>query len=148
MSYDGILGVHDLVVHDYGPGRCVASVHAEVSDQSNIVAIHEIIDNAEREIGAEMNMPICIHMDPIATKDETTNRVHRQMTEFLRAADPCLSLHDFRMVLGQDHINLIFDCVLPAGYKNREDLHRKLDEYAASLDPRYRVVVQFDTDFT
>lgn len=148
LSYDGILGVHDLVVHDYGPGRCVASVHAEVSDRSNIVAIHEIIDNAEREIGAELHMPICIHMDPIATKDETTNRVHQQLADFLRRCDPCLSMHDFRMVLGQDHINLIFDCVLPAGYKGKEELSRSLSAYAATLDPRYRLVVQFDTDFT
>lgn len=148
MSYEGILGVHDLVVHDYGPGRCVGSVHAEVSDQSNIVEIHEIIDNAEREIGAELNMPICIHMDPIATHDETTNRVHQQMAEFLRRTDPCLSMHDFRMVRGQGHINLIFDCVLPAGYKGREELLRALNAYAVSLDPRYRLVVQFDTDYT
>lgn len=82
------------------PYCCLASVHAEVSDQSDIVAIHEVIDDAEREIGAELHMPICIHMDPIATKNENTNRVHRQMADFLRNTDPCLSLHDFRMVLG------------------------------------------------
>ncbi|MDD3334442.1 MAG: cation diffusion facilitator family transporter [Eubacteriales bacterium] len=148
LSYPGILGVHDLVIHDYGPGRCVASLHAEVSDKSNIVEIHEVIDNAEREIGSQLHMPICIHMDPIATTDETTNRIHQQITDFIHRMDPCLSLHDFRMVPGQDHINLIFDCVLPAGYKGKEELLQSLGAYAASLDPRYRLVVQFDTDYT
>lgn len=148
MGYEGILGLHDLVLHDYGPGRCIASVHAEVSANSDIVAIHEVIDNAEREIGQKMHMAICIHMDPIVTNDENVNRVHRKMAEYLHNADPCLSLHDFRMVPGQDHINLIFDCVLPAGYKGREELLQGLSAYALSLDPRYRLVVQFDTDFT
>lgn len=148
LGYEGILGVHDLVLHDYGPGRCIASVHAEVSAKSDIVAIHEVIDNAEREIGEQMHMAICIHMDPIVTDDENVNRVHRLMAEFLQNTDSCLSLHDFRMVPGQDHINLIFDCVLPAGYKAREELLKSLSAYARSLDPRYRLVVQFDTDYS
>lgn len=148
LQRDGILGLHDLVLHDYGPGRCIASVHAEVSADSDIVAIHEVIDNAEREIGEKLHMAICIHMDPIVTGDEATNRVHRQMAEFLQNTDPALSLHDFRMVPGQDHINLIFDCVLPAGYPNRDELLNALRAYALSLDPRYRLVVQFDTDYT
>ncbi|MEG0492174.1 MAG: cation diffusion facilitator family transporter [Clostridia bacterium] len=148
LSYDGILGMHDLVLHDYGPGRCVASVHAEVSDKSNIVEIHEVIDNAEREIAQKMHMAICIHMDPIATKNEVVNGVHRQMAEFLKNTDSCLSLHDFRMVDGQDHINLIFDCVLPAGYQHRDELLAALRAYATSLNPRYHLVVQFDTDYT
>lgn len=131
LNYEGILGIHDLVIHDYGPGRCFASVHAEVSDQCNIVAIHEIIDNAEREIGRELHMPICIHMDPIATEDETTNRVRQQMNDFLREIDPALSMHDFRMVMGQDRINLIFDVVVPADYTARQELIRSLNAYAA-----------------
>ena len=148
LSYEGILGVHDLVIHDYGPGRCFASVHAEVSDQCSIVAIHEVIDNAEREIGRELHMPICIHMDPIATEDETTNRVRQQMNDFLREIDPALSMHDFRMVMGQDRINLIFDVVVPADYTARQELIRSLNAYARSLDSRYRLVVQFDVDYT
>ena len=148
MSYDGILGVHDLVMHDYGPGRCVASVHAEVSADSNIVAIHEVIDKAEREIGAQLNMPICIHMDPIVTDDEHINGVHRQMLAYLQSVQSNLTLHDFRMVPGQDHINLIFDCVLPADFKDKDALLQKLETYALSLDPRYRLVVQFDTDYS
>ena len=148
LAHEGILGVHDLVLHDYGPGRCIASVHAEVSADSDIVAIHEVIDDAEREIGQELHMAICIHMDPIVTADETTNRVRSQMQAFLQNTDPALSLHDFRMVPGQGHINLIFDCVLPVGYKTRDELLQSLKAYALSLDPRYCLVVQFDTDFT
>ena len=122
LARDGILGIHDLVLHDYGPGRCIASVHAEVSADANIVAIHEVIDDAEREIGQKMHMAICIHMDPIVTSDDKVNHVHQQMSDFLKNTDPCLSLHDFRMVPGQGHINLIFDCVTPAGYKGRDEL--------------------------
>ena len=143
LARDGILGIHDLVLHDYGPGRCIASVHAEVSADANIVAIHEVIDDAEREIGQKMHMAICIHMDPIVTSDDKVNHVHQQMSDFLKNTDPCLSLHDFRMVPGQGHINLIFDCV-----KGRDELLKSLNAYARSLDDRYRLVVQFDTDYT
>ena len=148
LAREGILGIHDLVLHDYGPGRCIASVHAEVSADANIVAIHEVIDDAEREIGQKMHMAICIHMDPIVTSDDKVNHVHQQMSDFLKNTDPCLSLHDFRMVPGQGHINLIFDCVTPAGYKGRDELLKSLNAYARSLDDRYRLVVQFDTDYT
>lgn len=148
MEYEEVLGVHDLIIHDYGPGRCFASVHAEVSDQSNIVTIHEVIDQAEREIGGKMRMPICIHMDPIADGDGLTAEVRANLSEFLAHYDPCLTLHDFRMVMGQEQINLIFDVVLPAGYKNKAALHEALVAHALSLDPRYRLVVQYDTDFT
>ncbi|MEG0740701.1 MAG: cation diffusion facilitator family transporter [Clostridia bacterium] len=148
LGFPGILGIHDLVLHDYGPGRCVASVHAEVSAHGDILDIHEMIDDAERDIGEKMHMAICIHMDPIVTDDESINAVHRKMVDFLRNTDPCLSLHDFRMVPGQGHTNLIFDCVLPAGYKGKELLYQSLTAYAKSLDPRYRLVVQFDTDFS
>lgn len=148
LARDGILGLHDLVLHDYGPGRCVASVHAEVSADADIVAIHEVIDDAEREIGQRLHMAICIHMDPIVTSDEQTNLVCRQMSDFLTKTDPCLSLHDFRMVPGQGQINLIFDCVTPAGYPGRDELYRAMCAYARTLDDRYRLVVQFDTDYT
>lgn len=148
LGYDGILGVHDLVLHDYGPGRCIASVHAEVSAKSDIVAIHEVIDDAEREIGQQLNIVLCIHMDPIVTDDENVNRVHAQMLDYLKIIDPGLTLHDFRMAPGQGHINLIFDCVLPVGFKDSDGLRKKLEEYALTLDKRYRLVVQFDTDYS
>lgn len=148
LSYEGILGVHDLVLHDYGPGRCIASAHAEVSVGGDLLEIHEMIDDAERLIVKELNMPICIHMDPIVTDDEQVNSLRRAVEGFLRETDPCLSLHDFRVVPGQGHTNVLFDCVLPAGYKGKEQLHQALTAYLHSLDPRYRLVVVYDTDYT
>ena len=148
LSYDGILGVHDLVLHDYGPGRCIASAHAEVGVDGNILEIHEMIDAAERHIAREMNMPICIHMDPIVTGDAETNELKAKLEDFLTRTDPSLSLHDFRIVPGQETTNVIFDCVLPAGYRGKEQLHQTLSAYLATLDRRYRLVVVFDTDYT
>lgn len=148
LSREGIMGIHDLVLHDYGPGRCFASVHAEVDADGDILEIHELIDDAEREIGEKMKMPICIHMDPIVTSDENVQRVRQQISDFVCRIDPALSIHDFRMVPGDGHTNLIFDCVLPAGYTGRDTLMSALNAFALSLDERYRLVVQFDTDFT
>ena len=148
LAHEGILGLHDLVLHDYGPGRCFASVHAEVNAEGNILDIHELIDDAEREVGQKLKLPICIHMDPIVTSDETANRVRLQMEEFLHRFDESLSMHDFRMVPGEGHTNLIFDCVLPAGYPARDMLMNALTAYAKSLDERYNLVVMFDTDYT
>jgi len=147
LAFPGILGIHDLVLHDYGPGRCIASVHAEVSAQGDIVEIHEVIDQAEREIGRELNIVICIHTDPIITEDETANQVREKLESFLQDMDKRLTLHDFRMVPGQQQVNLIFDCVLPGAYGDREALLRSLAAYAKSIDPRYEVIVQFDTDY-
>ncbi|MDD3214031.1 MAG: cation diffusion facilitator family transporter, partial [Eubacteriales bacterium] len=148
LSYDGILGVHDLVVHDYGPGRCIASVHAEVSATGDIVAVHETIDKAERELKNDLGIVVCIHMDPTVTDDPRVNEVHKRMAEFLKEEDPRLSLHDFRMVPGQRQVNLVFDCLLPDDYQQRDQLKQKLAEYARQLDPRYEVIVQFDMDYT
>jgi len=148
MAHEGILGLHDLVMHDYGPGRCYASVHAEVDAEGSILEIHELIDDAEREVAHKLKLPLCIHMDPIVTSDETANRVRQQLSDFITWFDPALSMHDFRMVPGEGHTNLIFDCVLPAGYQNREPLLSALTAYAKSLDERYQLVVMFDTDYT
>ncbi len=147
LATPGILGLHDLVLHDYGPGRCIASVHAEVSATADIVEIHEAIDRAERDIGKELNIAICIHMDPIVTEDSLTNAVKENMRAFLQNTDERLNLHDFRMVPGQRQINLIFDCVLPVGYEDQEALLRSMKAYAKALDSRYEVIVQFDTDY-
>ena len=147
LSSEGILGLHDLVLHDYGPGRCFATVHAEVSVKEELVAIHELIDRAERDIGDQMNLMLCIHMDPVVTDDPKANAVQKKLSDYLRGFDEHLSLHDFRMVPGDARINLIFDCVLPPGYGRKEDLHRSLVEYAKSLDLRYELIVHFDQEY-
>ncbi len=148
MQFDGILGVHDLVVHDYGPGRCIASVHAEVSARGDIVAVHEVIDSAERALQQELGVNVIIHMDPIATDDPAVIAVRDQVAACLTALDPRLTMHDFRMVPGQKKINLVFDCLLPDGYGDPAELLRRLRACVKEFDPRYELVVQFDTDFT
>ena len=148
LQYDGVLGVHDLVIHDYGPGRCIASIHAEISAKANIVEIHETIDRAEREIAKALGIMLCIHMDPIVTEDAAVNGVRSQMEEFLFHTDSRLTLHDFRLVPGESQINLIFDCVVPGNFQDREGLRQSLNAFAKSLDERHELIVQFDTDFT
>jgi cation diffusion facilitator family transporter len=148
LTFDGILGVHDLVVHDYGPGRCIASVHAEVSATGDIVAVHEVIDAAERALQTELGVTVIIHTDPIVTDDPAVNALRERVAACLRETDPRLTLHDFRMVPGQKKINLVFDCLLPDGFKGRDALLLRLRACVKAIDSRYDVVVQFDTDFT
>ena len=147
MQYPGILGVHDLVLHDYGPGRAIASLHAEISADSDLVAIHEVIDNAEREISQSLKIPVCIHMDPIMTGDEKTEKAQLQMSEYLASLTPPLKLHDFRRVPGEKHINLIFDVLLPIEIKDTAALQAGIAAHARTLDPRYRCVIHFDRDY-
>ena len=147
LSSEGVLGIHDLVLHDYGPGRCFATVHAEVGVGEDIVAIHELIDQAERDIGEKMNLMLCIHMDPVITNDPKANALKEKLSEYLYSQDERLSLHDFRMVPGDSRINLIFDCVLPAGYSQKENLLSALAEYVKSLDSRYALIVHFDQEY-
>ena len=148
LQHEEILGLHDLIIHDYGPGRCIASVHAEVSASGDIVAIHEVIDQAERELKDELNIEVCIHMDPTVTDDPHINAVRDQMLAYLRSLDSRLSLHDFRIVPGERQINLVFDCLLPDDTVDKDQLLSSLRTYAKQLDSRYELVVQFDTDFS
>jgi len=147
LSYPAIRGIHDLVIHDYGPGRCIVTVHAEVDAKGDIIAIHEVIDEAEREIEHAMHVMLCIHMDPVVTDDPQTNHLHNLFSEYLRTVNEKLTLHDFRVVPGEKQTNLIFDVLLPNDYKDGQKLNEKLTAYAASLDPRYHLVVRYDTTF-
>jgi len=148
LQYDEISGLHDLIVHDYGPGRCIASVHAEVSASGDIVAIHEVIDRAERDLKNELGMEICIHMDPTVTDDPKINALRGQIEAYLKSLDARLSLHDFRMVPGEKQINLVFDCLLPNAEIDKDKLLALLLSFVKQLDARYELVVQFDTDFS
>ncbi|MBN1778323.1 MAG: cation transporter [Clostridiales bacterium] len=148
LKYDEISGLHDLIIHDYGPGRCIASVHAEVSAGSEIVAIHEAIDRAERELKDALGIEVLIHMDPIVTDDLRSNALRKQIAAHLKSLDSRLSLHDFRMVPGETQINLVFDCLLPNADVDRDKLLASLLSFVKQLDSRYELVVQFDTDFS
>ena len=108
-----IVGMHDLVVHDYGPGRCMASLHAEVPMDADILVIHDVIDNLERELRRKLGVEVVIHMDPIAVGDPRTDALKAQVTELVRRIDPDMTIHDFRMTAGPEHTNLIFDVAVP-----------------------------------
>lgn len=147
LSYDQVLGVHDLMVHDYGPGRCMASLHAEVPADGNIIELHEIIDRAEREIGETLHLPVCIHMDPIVTGDPETDKASARLSAFLKEECGGLLMHDLRRVPGKDHVNLVFDVALPADYGDTKQLEERLNAAAREIDPRYFCVIHFDLDY-
>lgn len=113
MEPEMIVGVHDLIVHDYGPGRVIASAHAEVPSDVDIMEIHDVIDNVEKEIMKRFNTIICIHMDPIVVDDEEVERYRQMVTQVLNEYNSEYSFHDFRMVKGPTHTNLIFDLIVP-----------------------------------
>lgn len=146
-STPGILGVHDMVIHDYGPGRCFASIHAEVPASENILVSHEIIDALERKILEELSVPICIHMDPIVTDDPLANELKAKMAGFIQTVHPELRLHDFRIVPGEKATNLIFDVLMPASYHDQVQLEAKIRAYAKELDPTYLCVLTFDRNY-
>ena len=147
MNYEHILGTHDLLIHDYGPGRCVASIHAEVPADGDILVLHEIIDRAEHEIGDELNIPICIHMDPIVTGDAETDMVQQRLSDYLNSLDGGFMFHDLRMVPGENRTNLVFDVVIPAGFTETKQLTEKLCAAAKRIDPKYECVIHYDIDY-
>lgn len=146
-SYEHILGTHDLLIHDYGPGRCFASIHAEVPADGDILVLHEVIDRAEHEIGEALNIPLCIHMDPIVSGDEKTDAAHDALSAALAALDGEFMLHDLRMVPGEEQTNLIFDVVIPPGYRDTARLTEVLSRAAKQIDPRYVCVIHYDIDY-
>lgn len=148
-SYDGVLGIHDLMIHDYGPHHRFASVHVEVSAKEDIFISHDMIDNIEREIQEKLQIQMVIHMDPIDIDDEETNKLRAIMKQIVTKIDPALSIHDFRMVRGNTHTNLIFDCLVPYEVKlSTTEILDQINEQLASLDQKYYVVVTFDHAFT
>ena len=148
LSHPEILGIHDLIVHDYGPGRVMISLHAEVSDKENITTIHEIIDEAERELSKNLNCHAVIHMDPISTDDEEANRLKKEVSEIVKATDPTLSLHDFRIVKGDRRTNIIFDLVVPYAEENDEEkIKSVISQKIKELDKTYFAVIEIDNDY-
>ncbi|MBQ7962097.1 MAG: cation transporter [Clostridia bacterium] len=125
MSFDKIIGIHDLIVHDYGPGRVVVSLHAEVSGNEDIFELHDIIDNAEHMLADELGCMAVIHMDPIETDNEVTAAMHVKVAELLKGINEGITIHDFRMVPGTSHTNLIFDAVIPHEVKKSDSEVRK-----------------------
>ncbi len=149
LGKEDIIGIHDLIVHDYGPGRVFASVHAEVADDSDIIHIHEIIDDAEHEILNETGIQTVIHMDPVSVNDEHVNEIKRAVTECIGSIDSSAAIHDFRITDGQNHINVIFDIVIKSTHDPSEikRIVGKITEGIKAMDNRYYPVITVDEFF-
>lgn len=147
-SYDGVLGLHDLAVHNYGPGRCFASVHVEVPANQDILISHDIIDNIERDFAKELGIHLVIHLDPVVTDDETLNALHQEVANIVTEISPALSIHDFRAVVGTTHTNLIFDVTVPYSLKMGDDeLIHIISERVQALEGDYYAVIVIDRSY-
>ena len=145
MAHDIVKGMHDLVVHDYGPGRVMISLHAEVPHTEDILVIHDEIDNIEEELGDKLNCEAVIHMDPIIVDDEKVNEVKEYVCKIVHQVGEELNFHDFRMVSGNSHTNLIFDVVVPFKYKMSDEVIKKAIQEAIWVNyPRYNAVIHID----
>ena len=148
LGYEGVLGVHDLVVHEYGPKKVFASCHVEVDSEEDVMKSHDLIDNIERDIAQHFQIHFVIHMDPVATKDEKTLQLKEAVGKKLHEIDPIIQYHDFRFVPGYTHSSLIFDVVVPMGYKMKEtELITKIQEKVREIDPSYYTVITVDQDY-
>jgi len=145
LAHPEVMGVHDLMVHDYGPSRVMASLHAEVSIDADMAETHDVIDNIERELGEKYHLLATIHMDPVATDDAKVNARKAEMLELAQSIDPAITLHDFRMTEGSTHCNLIFDLVVPRNCPlSDEEVRTRMAALARERDPRYITVIQID----
>lgn len=149
MSFDGFLGVHDLMTHNYGPGRSFASVHVEVPCNTDIVKCHEQIDLCEKLVFERTGVHLTIHMDPVETDNEKLNHAKSVIAERIKELHPSLTIHDFRMTPKSDErTNLIFDVVVPADINGKNsELRQKIEAIAKEIDPTYFCVIEFDMDF-
>lgn len=144
-SHPEIIGMHDLIVHDYGPGRMMISLHAEVPASGDVLALHDVIDNAERELRDSLGCTAVIHMDPVVTDDALTDCTRERVAEAVKALDERVSIHDFRMVSGPTHTNLIFDVAVPYDVNLSEnEIRQRIAHLVRALDERYFAVVEID----
>lgn len=145
MSYDGIVGLHDLTVHNYGVGKYFASVHCEVSADQDIMVGHDIIDNIERDFLKDLGIHLVIHLDPVITDNEKINSLRASVESLVKEISPEISIHDFRVFFGITHSKLIFDIVVPYGFKYGDDeLVEIISEKIREIDKSYRAVITVD----
>lgn len=122
MSHEEICGIHDLIVHDYGPGRQMISLHAEVPAEGDIIKIHDVVDNVENELRTKLGCETTIHMDPIVTADERIGELREKVNTIVKSMDEMISMHDFRVVTGPTHTNLIFDILIPYKFRMSDEV--------------------------
>ncbi len=144
-----ILGIHDLVIHNYGPGKMIGSCHVEVSNHSDFVAIHDKIDRIEHQIQDQLHINMTMHMDPIELDNVQVNACRTMLLQVLHQLDPHLHMHDFRMIAGETHTNLIFDLVVPFDCVYRDDKLKEMIDAALKTQPvQYYTVITFDREYT
>ena len=148
MSYPGVLGVHDLMVHDYGPGHQFASLHVEFPAETDPLTAHDVIDNIENDFLKKDRLQVTIHYDPIVTADASVGVLRARLKEHARQLDPRLSIHDLRIVPGDSHTNVLFDLAFPAGYTGDIDqMLAKMCQFVKEQDPKYCCVVKVEQSY-
>ena len=145
MSYPNVMGTHDLMVHDYGPGHQFASLHVEFPAEMDVIDAHDLMDNIERDFLNRDRIMVTIHYDPIVTTDPRVREIRTYLNQVLKKIDTCLSLHDLRIVPGHSHTNIVFDLVTPAGYTgDKAAIVEQLRNAARSMDPNYICVIKLE----
>lgn len=148
MSHEGVIGIHDLIIHNYGPTRFMLSLHAEVDANDDVIKLHDTIDLIEKELQEHFKCDAVIHMDPIETDNEVVIQTKNAIELIVKDIDPNLTLHDFRMVTGPTHTNLIFDLVVPYGFgMSDNDIKTLIQEKVTEIDDSYFVVISIDKNF-
>lgn len=148
LSYPGVLGTHDLMIHDYGPGRQFASVHVEMAAENDVTESHDVIDNIERDFIHD-GLNLIVHFDPIITKDDAIYDVRHWLAEAVLEIDPRLTVHDLRIVNGPTHTNLIFDCVVPMAFELSDgDVKKRIAALVRAKHPSYYCVITVDKSYT
>ena len=148
MSYPGVLGTHDLIVHDYGPGKIFASAHVEVSAEDKISVSHDLIDNIETDFLKEDNLNLIIHMDPVITTDNEVSDLRGWLLTKIKEIHPLLNIHDLKLVPESTHTNMIFDCVIPSNINlSQKELENKIKEKINEKFKNYNVIINFDTSY-
>ncbi len=144
-SHDLILGIHDMMIHDYGPGRVVVSLHAEVPSDGDILEMHDLIDHIEHDLSEMCDCEAVIHMDPISVNDPETSALKEQVRNIMKEIDTTLQFHDFRIVKGPTHTNLLFDVLVPYKFPIKDsELIVMIDRKVKELNPAYFIVVKVD----
>lgn len=148
MSYPGVLGTHDLMVHDYGPGRQFASAHVEMAAEADPMESHDLIDNIEQDFKNDEGLIVTLHYDPIVTDDPEVKNLRNQINELVKSIDPQLSIHDLRTVPGPTHTNVIFDCVKPADFALSDDeLKERISELVVKKHPKAICKITIDQSY-
>lgn len=149
LSYEGVYGVHDLIVHDYGPGRCFVTAHAEVPSDTDIMVSHDLMDVIEQDFKRDTSYVLTLHMDPVVMDDEKTNNAKEMIAQIIAEIHPSLSFHDFRMVSGPHHTNLIFDVVIPFSVKlDSKTVVNTINDNIHKKNEKYYAVITIDHSYT